>query len=712
MVRRRGRAAEGSTLAQVSFDGVTKRFGDVTAVDDLTLHVADGELLVLLGSSGCGKTTALRLVAGLEDLNDGTVTIGARVVNDVDPKDRDVAMVFQSYALYPHLTVAKNIEFPLRQRGVDRETRATKVKRASETLGLGALLDRKPVQLSGGQRQRVALARAIVREPLVFLMDEPLSNLDAALRVQTRADIVELQARLATTTLYVTHDQVEAMTMGNRIAVMSDGKLQQVAPPEDLYARPANAFVAHFLGSPGMNLVEGMLVESGAPDVEGGDRRGTLCVAFPGASVPLPPGGGRRRARVGARRRAGPAARGAAPEPRRRHRGERHHRRAARRRDARHLLHRDRRPHHRAPERIGDQAQAGRGRAHRRGPRPGLVPPLRRRRRGPAGRRAVTAVTTAPGPGPAPGGDEVGPPGEAGSSNTLRSRRRRQALLAYLLLLPALVLFGVFSFYPFLRNFKLMLYESAPVPGLPSRYVGLHQIIPTITSTQFTQSLVTTLLFVVLVVPIGLLAGLALAVVAHRKLKGMAVYRVIFSSTVVSSVAVASVVFGTLLNPVVGLLPWLGINPNPPALESTTWALPSVALITIWQFLGLVFIIMSAGLQSVPDELIEAARIDGAGPWTRFWRMTVPLLSPTIFFAGVVSTIYAFQAFGAVDILIGNQSAVRLHTNVFIYNIINTLQIENNTGEAAIMAIVLFLILLVLTLLQLRLLERRVNYAR
>ena len=306
----------------------------------------------------------------------------------------------------------------------------------------------------------------------------------------------------------------------------------------------------------------------------------------------------------------------------------------------------------------------------------------------------------------------VGIEGRALTGGTARRTRLfREAALAYLLLLPALVAFGVFTFYPFLRNFKLMLYETPPVPGLPAHYVGLHQIVPTLTSTQFTQSLVTTLIFVVLVVPISLMAGLALAVAAHRKLRGIGVYRMIFSSTVVSSVAVASVVFGTLLNPVVGLLPWLGINPTPPALENSTWALPAVAVITIWQFLGLSFIIMSAGLQSVPDELLEAAQIDGAGAWTRFWRMTVPLLSPTIFFALVVSTIYAFQSFGAVDILIGYQNAANLHANVLIYEIVNTLQMENDPGAAAIMATVLFLITLGLTLLQMRFLERRVHYA-
>jgi sn-glycerol 3-phosphate transport system permease protein len=305
----------------------------------------------------------------------------------------------------------------------------------------------------------------------------------------------------------------------------------------------------------------------------------------------------------------------------------------------------------------------------------------------------------------------VGQIGGSTGETARRGRRLREAGLAYLLLLPALAAFGVFTFYPFLRNFKLMLYETPPVPGLPAHYVGLHQIVPTLTSTQFTQSLVTTLIFVVLVVPLSLILGLVLAVAAHRRLKGIAIYRMIFSSTVVSSVAVASVVFGTLLNPVVGLLPWLGINPSPPALENSTWALPAVAVITIWQFLGLSFIIMSAGLQSVPDELLEAAQIDGAGAWTRFWRMTVPLLSPTIFFALVVSTIYAFQSFGAVDILIGYQNAANLHANVLIYEIVNTLQMENNPGAAAIMATVLFLITLGLTLLQMRFLERRVHYA-
>jgi ABC-type sugar transport system permease subunit len=290
-------------------------------------------------------------------------------------------------------------------------------------------------------------------------------------------------------------------------------------------------------------------------------------------------------------------------------------------------------------------------------------------------------------------------------------RRFKEIGLGYLLVLPALAIFAVFTFYPFVHNFKLAFYQTPPVPGLPAHYVGLHQITQVLSSSSFLESLSTTFIFVALIVPISLIAGLALAVVAHRKLRGMSIYRMIFSSTVVSSVAVAAVVFGTLMNPIVGLLPWLGINPTPPLLENTTWALPSVALMTIWQFLGLSFIIMSAGLQSVPDEVLEAARIDGATAWTRFWRVTVPMLSPTIFFGVVVGTIFAFQSFGQIDILIGAQNAAYRHVDVLIYNIVNTLTQDNNPGAAAVMSIALFLITLVLTLLQLRFLERRVQYA-
>ncbi len=242
-------------MATVALAGVTKRFGDVVAVDDLTLEAGDDDFLVLLGPSGCGKSTALRMVAGLEEPTSGRITIGGRTVNGVEPKARDVAMVFQSYALYPHKTVLDNIAFPLKARGVPKAERNEQAASVAAQLGLGELLTRRPGQLSGGQRQRVALARAIVRRPQVFLMDEPLSNLDAKMRTQTRAELVELHERLATTFIYVTHDQVEAMTMGSRVAILDQGALQQVGPPQEVYDRPANLFVARFIGSPPMNTL-------------------------------------------------------------------------------------------------------------------------------------------------------------------------------------------------------------------------------------------------------------------------------------------------------------------------------------------------------------------------------------------------------------------------------------------------------------------------
>lgn len=281
-------------MAEVRLDGVTKRFGKVTALDSFTLDITDGEFMVFVGPSGCGKTTALRIIAGLEEPSSGDIFIGGKRVNDVAAKDRDIAMVFQSYALYPHMSVYENMAFGLRIRLLKsawwqlthmKESREIKrnidrrIKETAELLGLSDLLQRRPRELSGGQRQRVALGRAIVREPKAFLMDEPLSNLDAKLRVQTRAELIKLHRRLGITTIYVTHDQIEAMTMGDRIAVLKDGVLQQVASPDELYKSPANTFVATFIGSPPMNLTE--------CEAAGG------CVDFKGARLQAPVESGR-----------------------------------------------------------------------------------------------------------------------------------------------------------------------------------------------------------------------------------------------------------------------------------------------------------------------------------------------------------------------------------------------------------------------------------
>jgi multiple sugar transport system ATP-binding protein len=265
-------------MAEVHFNEVDKIFDNgVQAVFDLSLEVHDGEFLVLVGPSGCGKTTALRMVAGLEEISDGTVSIGGQVVNELTPKERDVAMVFQNYALYPHLTVADNIAFGLRLRRESKQTIAERVAWAAKLLDLTPYLARRPKELSGGQRQRVAMGRAIVRHPRAFLMDEPLSNLDAKLRVQMRSDISKLQRDLGTTTIYVTHDQVEAMTMGDRVAVMNHGVLQQVDTPQRLYDHPANLFVAGFIGTPPMNLLAASVVA----------HNGSLAVAVGGQQLPL-----------------------------------------------------------------------------------------------------------------------------------------------------------------------------------------------------------------------------------------------------------------------------------------------------------------------------------------------------------------------------------------------------------------------------------------
>jgi multiple sugar transport system ATP-binding protein len=273
-------------MAEVIFDKVEKIYdNDVHAVRDLSLEIGDGEFVVLVGPSGCGKTTALRMVAGLEDITDGRVSIGGRVVNDLSPKERDIAMVFQNYALYPHLSVADNIGFGLRLRHTPKDVVEERVAWAAKLLGLTPYLHRRPKELSGGQRQRVAMGRAIVRQPQVFLMDEPLSNLDAKLRVQMRAEIARIQHNVGVTTLYVTHDQVEAMTMGDRVAVMRKGELQQMAEPQKLYDSPKNLFVASFIGSPSMNIFEATVER----------RADGLALEFGGQELPVPAEVARRR---------------------------------------------------------------------------------------------------------------------------------------------------------------------------------------------------------------------------------------------------------------------------------------------------------------------------------------------------------------------------------------------------------------------------------
>jgi multiple sugar transport system ATP-binding protein len=265
-------------MSKITLEGVTKVFGsDVVAVNDISLEIGDGEFMVLVGPSGCGKSTILRILAGLEEVTAGEVYIGERQVTDLPPKDRDVAMVFQNYALYPHMTVEQNLGFGLKLRKMPKDEIRRRVEDAAKILGLDPLMTRKPAALSGGQRQRVAMGRAMVREPQAFLMDEPLSNLDAKLRVQMRAQLAKLHERLGTTTIYVTHDQVEAMTLGQRVAVLREGLLQQVDTPQNLYNRPANLFVAAFIGSPPMNLVEAMV--------------GERTVAFGGFELPLPADG-------------------------------------------------------------------------------------------------------------------------------------------------------------------------------------------------------------------------------------------------------------------------------------------------------------------------------------------------------------------------------------------------------------------------------------
>ena len=435
-------------MANVAFDHVTKRFDRVVAVRDLTLEIDDHEFLVLLGPSGCGKSTALRMIAGLEEPNEGKITIGDEVVNDIDPKRSRRRHGLPDLRALPAHDGAPQHRVPAEEpRRLARGTRPARERRGGDARAHD-LLDRKPAQLSGGQRQRVALARAIVRRPQAFLMDEPLSNLDAKLRVQTRADLIELQQRLETTIVYVTHDQIEAMTMGHRIAVIMDGVLQQVGPPQDVYERPANLFVAGFIGTPPMNTIRARVVRD--------ERRARGRVAGSTASAACAARGPDRRARARIDR-CRRAPRAPAAHDRRDRSCNRHGRRVARPRTQHRMPARRRHARHHAP---GHRCDRG----------PKWATPVRLTTDeqhlhvfDPAtGDRVGTVVTPTATPLDA----------EPAPARVLRrrrlKRRTREALLGYVLVLPSLLVFGTFVFYPFVKNIWLGLYRTPPFPGLPT----------------------------------------------------------------------------------------------------------------------------------------------------------------------------------------------------------------------------------------------------
>ena len=666
------------------FEHVTKRYGAFAAVDDFSLEILDEEFMVLLGPSGCGKTTALRMVAGLETITPGTLRIGDQVVNDVEAKDRNISMVFQSYALYPHMTVAKNIESPLvapQVRGRRRANRASctstsaqeRVAEAAATLGLTDLLDRKPAALSGGQRQRVALARAH-RQPARGLPDGR-----AALepRRQARAPRPDSSSSTstsgcATTFIYVTHDQVEAMTMADRIAIMTDGRLQQVGPPQAVYERPHNLFVARFIGSPPMNTVTGTMRGRRRRGV----RRSSASVAsrsLRSAREPWPtaPKWSSACDPSTSRSAAGPIEATVVAVEWLGH--------------ERHIVCElaGEKVTIREPSETATGAVEGAAVRLRADPN---SPPVRPGHDGATELTAPVAPEAQEAEALASTLDERSPRGPRHVSRRAKdiADRGRVLLPSADHLRDLLLLSALPALLPRPAPAEPLRHRRAvrrlqPVHRCPERRrassTGCASAPPTCSTPCRSVSCSARCS------PSPPTDGCA----ASRS------FQTIFASTVATSVAVASVVFLVLINPQVGYFRDVSFF----SLSDPDTALRGVALSSVWQNLGLSFIIVLAGLQAVPDELYEAAALDGYGPIRNFFRVTVPLISPTLMFLVVVLVIFAFQAFAQVDILTGGGPAGS--TETLVWKIFNSQQ-PINQGEGAVMAIGLFGITLIVTL--------------
>ena len=681
-------------MATLSLEQVTKVFANgVEAVRALDLDVDEGEFVVLVGPSGCGKTTALRMVAGLEDVTSGTIRLDGKVANDLSAKQRDVAMVFQNYALYPHLNVLQNIAFSLRVRGVPKHERERKAREAADVLGLTEVVLRKPRQLSGGQRQRVAMGRALVREPSVFLMDEPLSNLDANLRVQMRSEVLRVQRRLGVATLYVTHDQTEAMTMGDRVALLRDGTLQQLEAPQELYESPANLFVATFIGSPPMNLYEGAI----AGPVDG------LVLSLGSQRLALPVDLGRRRPGLvaGEGRNSWSVSvpsiwrwpRGSMRTARRRSQ----HTSSSSRPSATNRSSISRRT------RGGSGTEVARGRQmRRRCRRPGI---LRVRPRQRVSRGSTRAFGSAPASGsrspstsagsisstprresrseqPARGSDErqeradaVTPaPATTGTAAAFRpegdgsgprlSARRRQQLAGWLFLIPAIA-YLLFAFaLPIVYNVVLSFEEATPatIANFTAPFAGLDNYRVVLNDPTSRMAIVNTVEFTFGSLLGQFILGFALALLFSLRFPGRTVARSLIIVPWLLPLIVTGVIFKFLFQAEGGavnqLLMNVGLADEPIQwLNDPDLAPWTILIANIWLGVPFFTLLLYSALQDVPVEVREAAVIDGAGPWQRLRLIIVPIILPVIEVTLLLGFVFTVKVFDLVVGLTGGGPA-------------------------------------------------------
>lgn len=598
----------------ITLQNITKTYDKAKqpVLNDVNAEIQDGELFVIVGPSGCGKSTLLRMIAGIIPITSGKLAINGQIMNAVPPKDRKLSMVFQSYALYPFLDVAANVAFGLQARKMPAAEVERRINAALKMVNLTAYRDRKPRELSGGQRQRVALARAIASDAKVCLMDEPLSNLDAQLRVRMRTEIRELQRKLGLTLIYVTHDQTEAMTMADHVMVLNERHVQQIDTPLDIYNHPANHFVAEFFGTPQINLL---------PVVTKTARNLHVAEGFQIAlNQPL---------------NAGSYTIGIRP----------------------------------------NQLNA--------------VPVTDER-----GNGKVTNVETL---------------GEM-TIIEVQADKRNDKYYAWLFLGPSILALSVFVFYPMLRTLYLSFFLTNSL-GEPTVFVGLQNYLNLLTTKSYLASLQATGIYVVGVTVFTLIGGLLLAAAANQRVRGIELFRTMFTSTMGVSVSVSAIFWLFMFNPSVGLLNKVAIWMHLPAINWLTephWAMVAIIMTSVWMHLGFTFLIFFGALQVVPKTLYDAADVAGTSRRYQFIHITLPMISPTLFFAAVITLISAFKSFGLIDLMTAGGPTNA--TNLLVYRIYRDAFVDGNYALASTESIILAIIIAAITVIQFKLLAKRVHY--